>query len=92
LNGEEWDGPIASKIAEHSVTDWLDEIKPSPDMQGTARIFVADPEELSLPNYVELFADGKDPADRVVYRIDGGNDRLVQRMASNLRTPLLSSR
>jgi monoamine oxidase len=92
LNGEEWDGPIATRIAGHSVIDWLDEIDAPMDVRATARLmrgfFVADSEELSLLAYVEQFADGKDPAERTVYRLDGGNDRLVQRTANNLRTPI----
>jgi monoamine oxidase len=92
LNGEEWEGPIAVRIAGHSVIDWLDEIDAPTDVRVTARLmrgfFVADPEELSLLAYVEQFADGKDPAERRVYRLSGGNDRLAQRMAGALRTPI----
>jgi monoamine oxidase len=64
LNGEQWDGPIASQIAGNSVSDWLDQIDASPDIRVTARLmrgfFIADPEELSLLPYVEQFADGGD--------------------------------
>jgi monoamine oxidase len=92
LNGEEWDGPIAARIANYSVIDWLNKIDAPVDVRLTARLmrgfFIADPEELSLLSYVELFADGKDPAERKMYRIDGGNDRLVQRLSNNLRTPI----
>ena len=92
LNGEEWDGPIADKIAEHSVAGWLDEIDAPADVRITAWLmrgfFLANPEELSLLTYVELFADGKDPAERIVYRFRGGNHRLIERMANKLRTPL----
>jgi monoamine oxidase len=92
LNGEEWDGPVADRIANHSVTGWLDEIDAPADVKVTAKLmrgfFVADPEELSLLTYVELFADGKDPAERTLYRFCGGSDRLVQQMANKLRTPI----
>jgi monoamine oxidase len=92
LNGEEWDGPIAAGIAAHSVMDGLDKIDASEDVRVTARLmrgfFVADPEELSLLTYVELVADGKDPAERKMYRIEGGNDRLVQKAAAKLHTPI----
>jgi monoamine oxidase len=92
LNGEEWDGPIAASIAGYSVMDCLDEIGAPREVRVVARVmrgfFVADPEELSLLTYVEQLADGKDPAERTVYRIDGGNDRLVHKMANNLRTPI----
>jgi monoamine oxidase len=62
------------------------------EVRVTARVmrgfFVADPEELSLLTYVELLADGKDPAERKMYRIEGGNDRLVQKAADQLRAPI----
>ena len=92
LNGEEWDGPIANRMAGYSVVDGLDEIDAPMEVRVTARVmrgfFVADPEELSLLTYVELLADGKDPAERKMYRIEGGNDRLVQRSADQLRAPI----
>lgn len=92
LNGEEWDGPIATRIAAHSVVQWLDEIDASPDIRITARVmrgfFVADPEELSLLTYLEQFADGNDPAERTVYRIAGGTDRLVEGIVSKFRSPI----
>jgi monoamine oxidase len=92
LNGEQWDGPIATQIAGNSISDWLKQIDASPDIRITARLmrgfFVADPEELSLLPYVEQFADGTDPAERTIYRIAGGNDRLVHCAANELRTPV----
>src|SRR5262245_21931730 len=92
LNGEQWDGPIAGEIGGNSVTDWLDQIDASADIRVTARLmrgfFVADPEELSLLPYVEQFADGRDPAERTIYRIAGGNDRLIHCAAGELRIPI----
>jgi monoamine oxidase len=92
LNGEEWDGPIANRMAGYSVVDGFDEIDAPMEVRVTARVmrgfFVADPEELSLLTYVELLADGKDPAERKMYRIEGGNDRLVQKAADQLRAPI----
>jgi monoamine oxidase len=92
LNGEQWDGPIATQIACNSITDWMDQIDASPDIRVTARLmrgfFIADPEELSLLPYVEQFADGGDPAERTVYRIAGGNDRLIDCAANELRIPV----
>ena len=89
LNGEQWNGPIATKIAAYSVASWLDEFDATPDVRATARLmrgfFVADPEQLSLLPYVEQFADGNDPAGRTVFRIIGGNDRLADRIAGKLQ-------
>ena len=77
LNEEQWNGPIATKIAAYSVASWLDKFDATPNVRATARLmrgfFVADPEELSLLPYVEQFAGGNDPADRAVYRLIGGN-------------------
>jgi monoamine oxidase len=62
------------------------------DMRATATMmrnfFVADPQELSLLAYVEQFAAGSDPANRTMYRLRGGNDRLPDRMARALRSPV----
>ncbi len=90
LNEEQWNGPIATKIAAYSVASWLDKFDATPNVRATARLmrgfFVADPEELSLLPYVEQFAGGNDPADRAVYRLIGGNDRLADRIARKLHT------
>ena len=51
--------------------------------------FLGDPDELSLLAYVEQFAADNDPAKRTMYRVRGGNDRLVERIAGALRAPVL---
>jgi monoamine oxidase len=62
------------------------------DLRATATtmrgFFLADPDELSLLVYVEQFAGGDDPAKRTMYRLRGGNDRLPERMARALHTPV----
>jgi monoamine oxidase len=92
LNGEEWNGPIADTIARHSVAGWLSKNGAPMDVRATATsmrgFFVADPEELSLLAYVEQFAAGSDPAKRAMYRLIGGSDRLADRMARALHTPV----
>jgi monoamine oxidase len=92
INGEQWDGPIAAAIARHSVAKWLDNAQTTPDVRAMAEMmrgfFVADPQELSLLTYVEQFASGNDPAERKTYRIRGGNDRLAERLAKALHTPV----
>ena len=104
LNGEQWSGPIATAIAEHSIADWLDQIenRRSPiTRKATARVaelratatamrgfFLADPNELSLLPYVEQLAAGDDPAKRTMYRLRGGNDLLPKRMARTLQAPI----
>jgi monoamine oxidase len=56
--------------------------------QSMRGFFLADPSELSLLVYVEQFATGNDPAKRTMYRLRGGNDRLPERMARALSTPV----
>ena len=51
--------------------------------------FLGDPDELSLLAYVEQFAADNDPAKRTMYRVRGGNDRFVERIAGALRAPVL---
>ena len=50
--------------------------------------YVADPEELSLLVYVEQFAAAANPAERKVYRLRAGNDKLPQALAGALRAPV----
>ncbi|HEU4343936.1 MAG TPA: NAD(P)/FAD-dependent oxidoreductase [Candidatus Binatia bacterium] len=50
--------------------------------------FLADPDEMSLLVYVEQFASAGDPAERALYRLRGGNDRLPERIARRLHTPV----
>lgn len=92
VGGKQWDGPLATKIAGYSVAGWLAESDATADVRAMARLmrgfFVAEPEELSLLPYVEQFAGGNDPADRRVYRLRGGNDRITQKMIGQLHTPV----
>jgi monoamine oxidase len=100
LNGEEWIGPIAAAIGRQSIAEWLASKEKSRkhaanavEIHATAvcmrNFFLGDPEELSLLSYVEQFAAGNDPAKRTMYRVRGGNDRLPERLANALRTPVL---
>ena len=92
LNGEEWDGPIAAALARRSVAGWLDAIGASIDLRATAAamrgFYAADPDELSLLVHVEQFAAGANPAERALYRLRGGNDRLPERMTRAIGTPV----
>ena len=106
LNGEEWTGPIAARLAKDSVAEWLSRNHQIPhhrrgrthaadaaEIHATAvcmrNFFLGDPDELSLLGYVEQFAADNDPAQRTMYRIRGGNDRLPERIAGTLRGPVL---
>ncbi len=82
-----WDSPIAADLARHSVSAWLDATSADAEMRTTAAglrgFFLADPEDLSLLALVDHFASGAAVPDRM-YRIEGGNERLVDRLAAPL--------
>jgi monoamine oxidase len=88
LNGQLPDGPIAASIARRSIGGWLEEVRADADVRATATamrgFYVADPDELSLLVYVEQFAADENPADRKLYRLRGGNDRLPEKTAASL--------
>lgn len=88
LGEARWDGPVARRLAEVSVADWLAAIKADPALRamvdGLRGFFLADPEELALLPLVEQLAAAA-PAPRRFYRIKGGNDRLATVLAARLR-------
>jgi monoamine oxidase len=92
MNEEEWNGPIATRIAARSVAQWLEHTGANSEVRATARtmrnFYLADPEDLSLLVYVEQFAEGGNPARNTLFRLNGGNDRLPERMAQALRAPV----
>ncbi len=83
-----WDGPIAAALARHSVAEWLNAIHATDDVRAVARgmrgFFLADPDALSLLAVLEEFADAGMPGAERMYRIEGGNDRLADRLAGPL--------
>jgi monoamine oxidase len=83
-----WDSPIAAEIARHSVLSWLEARGGDAELRETVSslrgFFLADPEALSLLALVDQYAsDGAVGADRM-YRVEGGNDRLADALASEL--------
>jgi monoamine oxidase len=83
-----WDSPITADLARRSVSAWLDQAKADADLRATATglrgFFLADPEELSLIALIDQFSENDAPAPGGMYRIDGGNDRLVSALAEPL--------
>jgi monoamine oxidase len=69
------------EIATWSLRAWLREREASPAQHAMADalrgFFLADPDELSVLPLVEQLATGGSPAQAEMYRIEGGNDRLV---------------
>ena len=83
-----WDSPVTAELGRKSVAQWLDDTRADEELRATAfglrGFFLADPEELSLLALVDQFASDDTPADEVMYRISGGNDRLATALAEPL--------
>jgi monoamine oxidase len=83
-----WDSPITADLSRRSVAAWLDEIKADAELRATAAglrgFFLADPEELSLIALIDQFSDTEAPAPGIMYRVEGGNDRLPLALAAAL--------
>jgi len=83
-----WDSPITTDLARRSVATWLDQVRADAELRATATglrgFFLADPEELSLVALVDQFSASEAPAPGEMYRIEGGNDRLINALAAPL--------
>lgn len=83
-----WEGPIARALARRSLASWLDDAGAGPALRslavGLRGFFVADPEELSLLAVVDQLVEEGGPGGEGLYRIAGGNDRLVHALAATL--------
>ena len=91
LNERRWDGPIAQRLADQSVAEWLDEIRANRRLRarlnGMRGFFLADPENLSLLALVDQLA-AESSAMNHFYRIRGGNDHLATALAGTLQEPV----
>ena len=69
------------EMATMSLSDWLRQSNAPADVQHMANalraFFLADPVEISVLPVVEQLAKGGAPSQTEFYRIEGGNDRLV---------------
>jgi monoamine oxidase len=69
------------EMAARSLSEWLRTSSAPPGVHSMARalrgFFLADPEEISVLPVVEQMARGGSPAQVEFFRIEGGNDRLV---------------
>jgi len=85
---QRWDGPVARAIARRSIAEFVRTI-PGAAKDGLAwlqGLLGADVEDLSLLVLAELAATaGHRPGRQKLYRIVGGADRLVDRLAAPLR-------
>ena len=88
LAEQRWDSPITTDLARRSVAAWLDQVHADAELRATATglrgFFLADPEELSLVALVDQFSASDAPAAGGMYRIEGGNDRLINALAGPL--------
>jgi monoamine oxidase len=88
LAEQRWDSPIVTALSRRSVAEWLDAIAGGEDLRALARglrgFFLADPDALSLLPLVEEFADAASPGPERMYRVEGGNGRIAQRLAESL--------
>lgn len=91
LNERRWDGPIARRLAEQSVAEWLDTLRAGRRLRarlnGMRGFFLADPEDLSLLALVDELATESSALNHF-YRIKGGNDRLATALAETLNEPV----
>src|SRR5262245_48095326 len=70
------------EMATMSLSDWMRQSKAPADVHYMANalraFFLADPDEISVLPVVEQVAKGSEPSQSEFYRIEGGNDRLVE--------------
>ena len=82
----DWSSTAASVIARHSL-DSLLRARQAPDdvramVQGLRGFYLADPDQLSALVGVELAMQPRDPGHVSLWRIKGGNDRLIEKLAA----------
>jgi len=87
-----WTSPIAARLAQQSVAEWLAATNAPPWMavrlRGLRGLFLADAEELSLLALVDFFADLDAEGWGEMYRLRGGNDTLPEALARGLASPV----
>jgi monoamine oxidase len=81
------------EIATWSLRAWLRECDATPAQHSMADalrgFFLADPDEMSVLPLVEQLADGGSPAQAEMYRVQGGNHRLVEAIARDAGAAVL---
>lgn len=91
--GKDWNSGVAAALAKISVSDWVKRAKVGTDLRSGLRglrgFFLADPEDLSLIQLVDQFAQAGAPGQDRFFRIDGGNDALPRAVAKRLKGRLL---
>ncbi len=71
-----------------SVREWLRQHDASRELHSMADVlrgfFLADPDDLSVLPVVEQLADGGSPAQAEMYRVAGGNERLIDALVRSI--------
>ena len=82
----DWNSTTASVIGCHSLDALLRARQASDDVramvQGLRGFFLADPDQLSALVGVELAMQPRDPGHVTMWRVKGGNDRLIEKLAA----------
>jgi monoamine oxidase len=88
-SGCDWNSTAAATIAKTSLADALDSADVTPDIRAAAEalrgFYLADPDRLSSLVLIDQLIAGGNPGDATMYRVQGGNDRLVDALAGHLR-------
>ena len=86
--GGGWNSAAAAAIARRSLTDVLDTSRANGRVKALAEalrgFFLADPGSLSALPVVEMGAAGADPGRAAMYRVEGGNETLVQALGHQI--------
>jgi monoamine oxidase len=81
------------ELATWSLSDWLRQSDAAPEAQTMANalrgFFLADPNEISVLPVIEQLANGGPPSQAEFFRIEGGNDRLVDALLGAVRGRVL---
>jgi len=87
--GRSWDTPVAAAIARRSVASVLDTRTAAAvtraALEALRGLYVADPEELSALVLLDQAAADETPGRAPMFRVRGGNDRLIDALARRLR-------
>jgi monoamine oxidase len=94
--GSDPSSAAAREISTFSLREWLRHVDAASDVHAAADalrgFFIADPAEMSVLQLVQQFADGGSPVRTELYRIAGGNDRLLEAMAAAPGIEVLTGR
>jgi monoamine oxidase len=76
------------EIAKISLRQWLVDRDAGPELHAMANalrgFFLADPDDISVLPVVEQLATGGSPAQAEMFRLEGGNDRLVEALVRSV--------